>query len=108
MTRRRFVQLLLLIVLAVAPFGRIGVSQAMTGQPRMAMNAHCGGGQPMSDGDRSHRMAVDCMLACAGMATACAQFALPPPAPAAAPVALATPFPPGIRPVADPPPPRSA
>jgi hypothetical protein len=105
-TSRRLVQFLVLLALAVAPFGRIGASQAMA-RHAMAMPAHCAG-QPMPDGDRGHRMAVDCMIACAAMAPAPALFALPPPALAAAPFGLPSSFLSGIRPEADPPPPRTA
>jgi hypothetical protein len=99
--------LFVLIALAIAPFGRIGASQANAGHAPMAMTAHCAG-QPMPDGDKGHRTAVDCMIACAAMAPAPAPFALPPPALAAAPFGLkSTPLS-GIRPEADPPPPRTA
>jgi hypothetical protein len=103
-TRRRLVQLLVLIALAAAPFGRIGASQAMTGH---AMTAHCAG-QPMPAGDKGHRMAVDCMIACAAMAPAPAPFALPPPLLASVPIGLPLSRLSGIRPEADPPPPRTA
>lgn len=111
MTCRRLVQFLVLTALAIAPFGRIGMAQAMAGHVSMAshapmaMTAHCAG-QPMPDGDKGHR--TDCMIACAAMAPAPAPFALPPPALAAAPIGLAAGFPSGIRPEADPPPPRTA
>ena len=107
MTRRRLIQFLVLIALAVAPFGRIGASQAMAGHAPMAMTAHCAG-QPMPDGDKGHRMAVDCMIACAAMAPAPAPFVLPPPALAAAPIGPPLSRLSGIRPEADPPPPRTA
>jgi hypothetical protein len=105
-TSRRLVQFLVLIALTVAPFGRIGVSQAMAGHGAMAMPAHCGG-QPMPDGEKGHRMTLDCMIACAAMAPAPASFTLPPPALAAAPIARAAPFLSGVRPEAEPPPPRT-
>jgi hypothetical protein len=105
-TRRRLVQLLLLIALAAAPFGRIGASQAMT-ERAMTMAAHCAG-QPMPAGDKSHRMAADCMIACAAMAPAPSPLALPPPALASAPTDLPLSRLSGIRPEADPPPPRTA
>lgn len=103
----RLVHLLVLAALAVAPFGRIGAAQAMIGQAPMVMAAHCAGDPPPS-GDRNHRMAVDCTIACAFMIVVPAPFALPPPALAAAPVSPLAAFPPGIRPEADPPPPRLA
>lgn len=107
MTRRRLVQLLILIALATAPFGRIGASQAMTGYAAMTMAAHCTG-QPMPDGDKRHRTAADCMIACAAMAPAPSPFALPPPVLASAPIDLPLSRLSGIHPEADPPPPRSA
>jgi hypothetical protein len=106
-TLRRLVQFLVLIALALSPFGRIGVSQAMTGHGPMAMAGHCAG-QPMSDGDKGHRMAVDCMIACAAMAAAPSPFALPPPIHACMPIAAPMTRLTGIRPEADPPPPRTA
>jgi hypothetical protein len=106
-TSRRLVQLFVLLALTLAPFGRIGASQAMAGPGAMAMPAHCAG-QPMPDGDKGHRMAVDCMIACAAMAPAPASFTLPLPPLAAAPVPLLMSHLAGIRPEADPPPPRTA
>jgi hypothetical protein len=106
-TRRRLIQFLVLIALALAPFGRIGAAQAMAGHGPMAMTAHCAG-QLMPGGDKSHPMAVDCMIACAAMAPAPASFALPPPTLAAAPVGLPLSLLSGIRPEAEPPPPRTA
>ena len=107
MTSRRLVQFLVLLALAVAPFGRIGASQAMADHAPMVMAAHCAG-DPLPAGDKSHRMAVDCTIACAAMIVAPAPFALPSPPLAAAPISPVAAFPPGIRPEADPPPPRLA
>jgi hypothetical protein len=106
-TSRRLVQLILLLALTLAPFGRIGASQAMAGHGAMAMPAHCAD-QPVPDGDKGHRMAVDCMVACAAMIPAPAFISQPPPALASAPVAPAASRLDGIRPEADPPPPRTA
>jgi hypothetical protein len=102
---RRLVQLLILLALATAPFGRIGMVQAAGHHPPMAMAGHCGG-QQMPDRDKGH--AIDCTIACAAIAQAPAPFLLPPPAPDAAPAARLAAFPPGIHPGADPPPPRFA
>jgi len=104
---RRLVHLLVLLALAASPFGRIGASEAMAGPMPMAMAAHCGGAL-MPPGDKSHRMTVDCTIACAAMAIAPAEFDLPLPAVAAAPVSPIAAFPPGIHPGSDPPPPRLA
>jgi hypothetical protein len=106
-TRRRLVQFFVLIALAAAPFGRIGASHAMTGHAAMTMAAHCAG-QPMPDGDKGHRLAVDCTIACAAMAPAPSPFALPPPVLAGVPTDLPLSRLSGIRPEADPPPPRIA
>jgi len=119
MTLRACLRLLLLAALLVAPVGRIGIAQAMA-MPAASgvMAGHCAGmpaASPAQHRDGRHskapqkqneRMAVDCMIACAAMATAPAPFVAPAPAAAALP---ATPFLAsliGIRPEADPPPPR--
>ena len=104
---RRLIQLLLLIALAVSPVGRVGAAQALAQQTPMAMRSHCGG-PPTADHGKSHGMTADCLIACAGLATAPAPFDLPPPALAAAPVGLAATLLSGIQPEADPPPPRPA
>jgi hypothetical protein len=106
-TRRRLVQLFVLAALVLAPFGRIGVAQAKAMPNHGAMAAsHCAG-QPTPDTRKDRRTAADCMIACAVMAPAAAPVFVPPPAAEAvqAPVArlfLLS----GIRPEADPPPPR--
>jgi hypothetical protein len=107
MSRRRLVQLLVLAALVLAPFGRLGLAQATPHHAPMAMNAHCAG-QPMPDQGKSHRMAVDCMIACAAMAAAATPFMPPPPARRAVPSATPASLLAGIRPQADPPPPRQA
>jgi hypothetical protein len=97
--------LLLLLALALAPFGRIGASQAMTGTGPARMTMHCGA-QPVPDTDKGHR--TDCTIACAAMTPPTAPFAVPPAAHAAPQAAPIPAFPPGIQPEADPPPPRLA
>jgi hypothetical protein len=106
-TRRRLVQLFVLLALVLAPFGRIGMAQAKAVPDHGAMMAaHCAG-QLMPDPDKSHGMAVDCTIACAAMApAAAAPFDAPAPAPTAMPEARAASHLAGIRPEADPPPPR--
>jgi hypothetical protein len=106
-SHRRLVQLFVLAALLLAPFGRLGLAQATPHHAPMAMNAHCAG-QPMPDRGKSQRMAVDCMIACAAVAAVAAPFVLPPPAARAAPSATPASFLAGIRPEADPPPPRQA
>jgi len=105
-SQRRLVQLFVLAALALAPFGRLGMAQAMTMHDApMTMTGHCTD-QPMPDRDKHHRMAVDCMIACAAIASA-ATFQFVPPSdteavlPAISRFRLA-----GIRPGSDPPPPR--
>ena len=104
---RRLLPYLVLLALVMAPFGRIGVAQAkaMPHHAASAMASHCPG-QPMPDGDKSGRMAADCMIACAAMAPAPAFFLAPPAAAEAAPVPMRAFSLAGIRPEADPPPPR--
>ncbi|HMG47854.1 MAG TPA: hypothetical protein VK614_10380 [Allosphingosinicella sp.] len=106
MSRRRIIQLFVLAALVLAPFGRIGIAQAMAGHDA-PMASHCAG-QPMPDQGKGHRMALDCMIACAAMTAAAAPFVPPPPALRAAPSAMVAPLLAGIRPEADPPPPRHA
>lgn len=101
MTRRHLVQLVLLIALSFAPFGRIGMSLA-TDTPTVN---HCGG-HALPGADKGHRM--DCTIACACLAEAPTPFAFAAPAPATAPNALPPAFPSGIHPGAEPPPPRTA
>ena len=104
---RRLLQFLLLVALVVAPFGRMGTGEAkaLPHHDMSAMAPHCPG-PPPSDEDRGNRMAVDCMIACAAMSPAAAPFFAPPPAAEAAPTAMPASILAGIRPEADPPPPR--
>jgi hypothetical protein len=106
-SHRRLVQIFVLAALLLAPVGRIGIAQATAAPDHAAMAFHCAG-QPLPDANRHHKMAVDCMIACAAMAPAAAPFALPKPAPRAQPAAMAVSTLFGIRPEADPPPPRRA
>lgn len=107
MSRRRLVQLFVLAALLVAPFGRIGIVQAMAGPNHVAMAPHCAD-QPPPSRERHHRMAVDCMIACAAMAPVPAASFVPPVAVETALAASLLPPLAGIRPEADPPPPRFA
>jgi hypothetical protein len=101
---RRASQLLVLAALMLAPFGRIGMAEARYGPGMMTM--HCAGQVPSGD-VRGHPIGVDCLIACAAMAPQAA-FAFAPPArpakavPAAKPALVLA----GVRPDADPPPPR--
>lgn len=107
MSHRRLVQLFVLAALLLAPLGRIGIAQAMAATHPAAMAPHCAG-QPLPDADKSHKMAVDCMIACAAMAPVPATLFVPPIAVDATVVAAPLPRLAGIRPEADPPPPRFA
>ncbi|HEV2816863.1 MAG TPA: hypothetical protein VGW40_06540 [Allosphingosinicella sp.] len=107
MSHRRLVQLFVLAALLVAPLGRIGISQAMAAPDHAAMASHCAG-QPLPDADRHHKMGVDCLIACAAMASVPATLFVPPVAVEAAVAAAPLPRLAGIRPEADPPPPRFA
>jgi hypothetical protein len=105
-SHRRFIQIFVLVALVLAPFGRNSVARAMT-MHDAPMAMHCAG-QPMPDQGKDHRMAVDCMIACAAMTPAPAGYVLPQPAPDALPLAAPAPILSSIRPEADPPPPRNA
>ncbi len=107
MSLRRLLPFLMLAALVLAPFGRMGIAEAKAMPHHMpdATASHCAG-QPMPDGDEGGRMAVDCMIACAAMAPAAALPSAPPAAREAAPAAGPNFILAGIRPEADPPPPR--
>ena len=116
---RACLRLLLLAAMLLAPLGRIGIAQAMAmPAPGAAMMGHCADmpaaapahhqgdrhqNPPQKDGER---MAVDCMIACAAMAPAPAPLVAPPPVAAFVPGATILTSLTGIRPEADPPPPR--
>lgn len=115
---RATLRLLLLAVMLLAPLGRMGLAQAMAAPaeaPR-AMTGHCadmpapahhGGsrhGKAPQPGDEGK--AVDCMIACAAMTTATDPFIAPAPPVEAMAGALLLSNPTGIRPEAEPPPPR--
>lgn len=104
---RRLLPLFVLIALVMAPFGRMNAAEAkaMPHHLSSAIAPHCAG-QPMSDGDKGGRVAIDCMIACAVMAPAATPSFAPPPAAEAVPVAIPSFLLAGIRPEADPPPPR--
>jgi hypothetical protein len=108
-TARRILHLLVLAGLVLAPFGRIGLAQAHAlAMPHAApatMPSHCSGEPaPSPDQDKSDR--IDCMTACAAIAAPVGPVFAPPPACGMARVALAAFALAGIRPEAEPPPPR--
>ena len=119
MTPRACLRLLLLAALLLAPLGRIGIAQAMAApagagpmaghcaEMPAAAPAHHGSGHHQKAPDRDgEAMAVDCMIACAAMAVAPDPFVAPPPGAVAVPSLSFLPGLTGIRPEADPPPPR--
>ena len=105
--RRRLLPLLALLALLAAPFGRIAAAEAMTAghHPPMAMTGHCED-MPSPQQDKTDKTAIDCMIACAAMATedACGTTVRAPLV--AGPIAGALPVFFGLHPEADPPPPR--
>lgn len=103
MSFRRALQLLVLAALMLTPFGRIGMAEA--GQMPQMMAGHCGD-QPLHAPARGHAMSVDCTIACAAMAPGAAPGLAPPPAAGTLLVAAPIAFLAGVRPEADPPPPR--
>lgn len=72
MTLRRLFPLLVLLALIVAPFGRVAAAEAMaTGhQPAAAMAGHCQDMPAPEPGARSGKSSIDCLVACAAIATA--------------------------------------
>ena len=105
MSLRRLLPFLMLLALATAPFGRMAAAEAMPHHAPMAMAGHCAG-RPQPDRDR-HPASIDCMIACAAMAPAAAALDfVPPPVAHTEPVALPALVLAGIRPKAEPPPPR--
>jgi hypothetical protein len=104
---RPHLPLLILLALVIAPFGRMSMAEAkaMAHDMSSTVTSHCAG-RPMPDGDKDGRVAIDCMIACTAMAPAAMPFLAPQLAIEAAPLALLSFFTAGIRPEADPPPPR--
>ena len=106
MRLRRLLTFLVLLALAIAPFGRMGMADAKAmPHHEMPAMAHCPG-SPAPDGDEDSGNAVDCMIVCAAMTPAAARFFAPAPAAEAAPAAIPASILAGIQPEADPPPPR--
>ena len=107
---RLLLPLLTLLALLVAPFGRIAAAEAMTSshEPAMAMAGHCeempAPGQDRSD--RTHEASIDCLVACAAVATAESAPLAAVPAAASPRVGVTLPEFAGLHPEADPPPPR--
>lgn len=106
---RRLLRLCLLAALVLAPFGRMSMAEARA-MPRHAMAmmaSHCPE-QPAPDGGKGGGASLDCMIACAAMMFAPAALVLPPPPAEAVAAIPVLPRLAGIRPEADPPPPRRA
>lgn len=116
MRARAILRLLLLAAMLLAPLGRIGIAQAMTmpASAGAAMTDHCAGmsaaapdqHKAVHHRDAAQRERIDCMIACVAMAPAPAPIMAPPPAAATMPGTLRLASLTGIRPEADPPPPR--
>ena len=106
MSHRRFLPFLMLLALALAPFGRMAAAEAkaMPHHEAMAMSGHCAG-EPQPDQDR-HPSSIDCMIACAAMAPAATPDFVPPPVAHAEPTSAPALILAGILPEAEPPPPR--
>lgn len=102
---RRLLPLLILAALVLAPFGRIGAAEArpIGHHEAMQMAGHCADGPAPADGNR---MPIDCMIACAAMTGAAPPLPMAPPAGEAAPAPNALVHLAGVRPEAEPPPPR--
>ena len=107
MTFRRLLPLLTLLALLVAPFGRMAAAEAMTTPHHQAaaMPGHCDD-MPMPDQDGGDKVAIDCMIACAAVATATAPLLAFIAPMVATPVGETLPLFTGRNPSADPPPPR--
>lgn len=118
-TLRACLRLLLLAALLLAPISRIGIAQAMpapagagaamahcAGMPTAAAAHHQGSPHHKAPAPDGERMAVDCMTACAAMAVAPAPFVAPPTVSTTLPATSFLSSLTGIRPEADPPPPR--
>jgi hypothetical protein len=103
---KRLLPLLILAALALAPFGRIGAAEASSRhQSAMQMPGHCAGESAPAD-ERDAGAGIDCMIACAGVASAAAPFLAPMPLAEPVPHAPVPLTATGIRPEFEPPPPR--
>ena len=108
MKLRRLFPLLTLFALIVAPFGRVAAAEAMMAghQPAAAMAGHCQDMPAPDPDERSGKSSIDCLVACAAIATAEA-FALAAGSSAALPQgSRVLPRFAGLHPEAEPPPPR--
>ena len=108
MKLRRLFPLLILLALIVAPFGRAAAAEAMAmpHQTAAAMAGHCQDMPAPEQGDRTGNSSIDCLVACAAIATAEA-FVLAAGSPAASPQgSRVLPRFAGLHPEAEPPPPR--
>jgi hypothetical protein len=101
-TSRRFVQILLVVILVLSPFGRIGAAHGTL------VAGHCAGA-PAPHHGKAQQDGVDCMIACAAIApTPAALDCAPPVLARAAHPARPDSFHAGLHLGADPPPPRLA
>lgn len=109
MSLRRLLPILMLALL-LAPFGRVAAveAKAMPQHPSMQTGGHCAGQPQPANAPAHERMGIDCMIACAAMAPAPDPFVVPPVAAVERPTPLPAAHHSGIRPEAEPPPPRLA
>lgn len=70
MTPRSLTPLLVLLALLAAPFGRMGMAEAAMPHHAapMAMSGHCAD-MPTPEPGKPAKAAIDCMIACAALAT---------------------------------------
>ena len=109
MSVRRLLPFLMLALL-LAPFGRVAAAELQSAPHHQVMQAasHCPDQPQPGGGSDRGKMAIDCMIACAAMAPAADPFVIPPLSALGLPASAATSTYVGIRPEADPPPPRLA
>lgn len=109
-TCRRFLPLLAVLALLLAPFGRAAAAEAMaaSGHTPAGSASHCRqmpSENPVHDG-QDHRGTIDCLIACAVVAAEDSPSLAARPAAASAKMARALPTFTGLHPESDPPPPR--
>ena len=107
MTLRRLLPLLTLIALMFAPFGRVGMAEAMAmpAHDMAASLSHCADMPAPTQHEPADRM-IDCMIACAMVTSPAAPIVPVVAAIVAAPEPRPVSFFVGITPGHDPPPPR--
>ena len=102
---RRLLPFLVLLALLVAPYGRMQAQAAVPHAPQMMMIGHCQPSAPTAP-TPAHHGSIDCMIACAAIVFAAEAALNPAEVAAILPESRATLHLKGLRPAADPPPPR--